>query len=101
MDSLKEKMSGHWKYKEINRSKIRDLIYFLGEDWIDYGVLGNDLVIEKYKNEATSAYQPKRCNVCKKYWHITLGYNKKKNKEYLRDSIFNNTPAIKEKCWNC
>jgi len=101
MNSSNKMASGHWKYKEITRAKIRDLVYFLGEDWIDYGVIGNDLVIEKYKNEATSAYQPKKCNVCKKYWHVTLGDDKKKTKEYLRTSIFGNSPAIKETCWNC
>ena len=29
--------SGDWKYKEKTWAKIRDLTYYLGEDWIDVG----------------------------------------------------------------
>ncbi|MDA8851123.1 hypothetical protein N9I45_00515 [bacterium] len=102
MDSSDKMASGQWKYKEKTKAKIRDLIFYLGEDWIDYGAIGNDLIIEKYKNEATSAYQPKKCHVCNKYWHVILDTNNhKKSKEYLRTSIFGSSPAIKEKCWKC
>jgi len=49
MDSSDKMASGQWKYKEKTKAKIRDLIFYLGEDWIDYGAIGNDLIIEKYK----------------------------------------------------
>ena len=102
MDSSKEMASGHWKYKEKSRAKIRDLIHYLGEDWIDYGTIGNDVIIDKYKNTATSAYQPNKCPKCHRYWHVTLdNENHFKVEEYLRNSIFGSLPALKKKCKNC
>tara|TARA_R110002033_G_scaffold26368_5_gene60176 strand:- start:1421 stop:1714 length:294 start_codon:yes stop_codon:yes gene_type:complete len=92
---------GKANYKRRNKTKINDLIYYLGEDWIDYGILGNDINIKKWQNDAKSNYQPKKCNVCKRYWHLLVRENKRNDREYLKTSIFGSTPAIKEKCWNC
>ena len=89
--------SGDWKYKEKTWAKIRDLTYYLGEDWIDVGSIGNESVIAKFKSEATSNYQPHKCPSCNKYWHYSLN----KETEYLRDTIFGGLPAIKKKCCNC
>tara|TARA_R100000278_G_scaffold122469_1_gene108745 strand:+ start:1198 stop:1500 length:303 start_codon:yes stop_codon:yes gene_type:complete len=93
--------SGHWKYKEKTWAKIKDLTYYLGEDWIDIGSMGNDAVIAKFKAEATSNYQPHKCPACNRYWHYALNRSEKKETEYLRDTIFGGVPAIKKKCCNC
>lgn len=101
MKGSSKKASGYSKYREMNRAKIRDLRYFLGEGWIDIGNLGNDANISKWKDSATSAYQPKQCLKCKKYWHIQLMRNRLKQIEYLKESNFYRLPSIKETCINC
>ena len=101
MKSSSKKASGYYEYREKNRAKLRDLIYFLGEDWIDIGVLGNEINTERWKLIATSAYQPKKCDTCKKYWHVCLDNRKKKSSEYLLESIFGNIPIESETCFNC
>ena len=99
MSSPNEGASG--KEREITRARIRDLEYFLGEGWIDYGMIGVDMEIAKYRNYATSAYQPKKCLQCSQYWHYTLGGENKKTPIYLNQSVFANIPAEKETCWKC
>ena len=37
-----KKASGYYEYREKNRTKLRDLIYFLGEDWIDISAIVNE-----------------------------------------------------------
>ena len=74
---------------------------YLGDDWIDYGVISADIVVEMYRDIATSAYQPKKCSVCGEYWHETLGSGNLKNPSYLKRSVFGGIPAIKETCWLC
>ena len=102
MKSSSKKASGYYKYREKNRAKIRDLIHFLGEGWIDIGNLGNDANISKWKNSATSAYQPKQCLKCKKYWHVKLNEGSRlKQIEYLKERNFYKLPSIKETCIDC
>tara|TARA_R100000781_G_scaffold111591_1_gene78149 strand:+ start:19351 stop:19653 length:303 start_codon:yes stop_codon:yes gene_type:complete len=100
MGSSKDENKGETVYKKRAVARIRDLIYYLGEGWVDIGEIGNNANTEKYRNIGTSNYQPKKCPLCKKYWHLYLDSNKISN-EYLRDSIFKNIPVDKEKCWNC
>tara|TARA_R110000803_G_scaffold46664_2_gene97884 strand:+ start:8467 stop:8772 length:306 start_codon:yes stop_codon:yes gene_type:complete len=96
-----KKASGYYEYREKNRTKLRDLIYFLGEDWIDISAIGNEKNTQIWRDTGTSAYQPKKCDICKKYWHIALNRRKKKSEEYLLDSIFGNMPVIIETCSKC
>ena len=91
------KASGRY-YKKVNKAKVRDLEYYLGDDWIDYGVISADIVIAMYKNIATSAYQPNYCSICNQYWHLELMRQNYKEEQYLKDSIFKNIPAVKKSC---
>jgi len=96
---LKGGMSG--KHRKITQARVRDCAYYLGEDWIDYGALCADIVVELYRNIATSSYQPKKCPMCKEYWHEVLGTSNKKIPNYLKRSVFGGIPAEKEVCWLC
>lgn len=83
------------------KAKVRDLESYLGDDWIDYGVISADIVVEMYRDIATSAYQPKKCPDCNQYWSMYLDSKHKKAKRYLKNSVFGGIPAIKETCWEC
>ena len=95
-----DKASGRY-YKQSTKAKVRDLEFYLGEDWIDYGVISADIVIAMYKNIATSAYQPNYCKKCNRYWHLQLKRQNYKVEQYLKDSVFKNIPAIKKNCSMC
>ena len=89
------------------KARIRDLEYYLGSDWMDWGVITGDVVLELYRNTATSAYQPKKCLQCGEYWHTTIDYQSSGKYArtfrpvYLSKSIFGNIPCIKETCSKC
>ena len=94
-----KKASG--KERRITQARIRDLEYYLGDDWIDYGCIGADIVVAMYQQIATSAYQPKQCPSCKKYWHMQLVRQNYKKQTYLRNSIFGSIPCEKGTCQEC
>ncbi len=94
-----KKASG--KERRTTQARVRDIEYYLGSDWIDYGVISADIVIEMYQSIATSAYQPNKCPSCKRYWHMQLVRQNYKKPTYLRDSIFGGVPAIIKKCNMC
>ena len=90
-----------WAFRQKTRVKIRDLLYYFGEEWIDIGLIGNDNNYIKHKNAGRSAYQPKKCPVCKKYWGSTMGCDKSYGWRYYPKSVFGSVPAIKKMCWTC
>lgn len=91
-----------WKAGEITKARIRDLKYYLGDEWIDYNTIAVDAVIAKYKKLGTSAYQPKKCPVCKKYWSYTIDNRAHaKLPVYLKQIVFGGLPAEDEICHNC
>jgi hypothetical protein len=83
------------------KARIRDIAYYLGEDWIDFTVITSDAMTNYYRNLCTTSYQPKKCPVCKIYWvnSITTSRGKLEPKEL--DKHFYNIPAEREKCWKC
>jgi len=83
------------------KARVADLEFYLGDDWIDYGVISADIVVEMYRDIATSAYQPKKCPDCNQYWSMYLDSKHKKAKRYLKNSVFGGLPAIKECCDMC
>ena len=101
MSSQSQRIGGSRQSRRITRARVRDLEYYLGNDWIDYGVISADIVIEIYRDIATSAYQPMQCPSCKKYWNWTLSSENKKRPTYLRQDVFGGIPTEKEVCWEC
>jgi len=89
------------QYRRQTQARVADITYYLGEDWLDYGVISADIVVEMYRDIATSAYQPKQCPICKAYWNDELSSSNKKKPSYLKRSVFGNLPTIKEVCWEC
>ncbi len=94
-----KKASG--KERAITQARIKDLEYYLGSDWVDYSKVSSELIIEMYRSIGTSAYQPKQCLSCKKYWHMELLRQNVKKQTYLRSAIFGNIPTEKETCQVC
>ena len=39
--------TSEWKAGEITKARIRDLKYYLGDEWIDYNTIAVDAVIAK------------------------------------------------------
>ena len=101
MTAQKAEGSSEAYMRALTRAKVADIEYYLGSDWIDYQVLSIDTIVSIYRDEAISAYQPKKCPSCKKYWHETLGGENIKRPQHLPQSVFGGLPAEKEKCWMC
>tara|TARA_Y100001938_G_C7860681_1_gene315428 strand:- start:2 stop:322 length:321 start_codon:yes stop_codon:yes gene_type:complete len=86
---------------EQTKARIKDLRYYLGDDWIDWTVQTGDSLVNHYRNSGTTAYQPKKCPVCKKYWSYFILSHRAGIRQKKLDTHFNNLPAISEKCEDC
>ena len=85
---------------EQTKTRIKDLEYYLGKEWVDFKPTTADSMVNYYRNLSTSSYQPKKCPACKKYWVNTITERGKLIPREL-DKHYYNIPTEKEKCWEC
>tara|TARA_R100001594_G_C3939454_1_gene240249 strand:- start:382 stop:678 length:297 start_codon:yes stop_codon:yes gene_type:complete len=86
--------------RRITQARTKDIEFFLGEDWVDYGMIRKNAAIEVFKNIGTSSYQPHLCTKCDRYWHYEMTKSALAQ-EYLSQSIFKGVPVEKGICSEC
>ena len=93
------KKTGEYE-KRITQARTKDIEFFLGEDWVDYGMIRKNAAIKVFKDIGTSSYQPQLCIECGRYWHLELTKSALAQ-EYLSQSIFKGVPINRSTCKEC
>ena len=104
---------GNSRYEDISKAKVDDLIYYLGEDWIDWKCLDfpNYSKSGKYKIPKGKKQSKKhrsnsevfRCLKCKRPYETKSmdSGGRIVGDRYLNPNIFNNVPLNKKDCDSC
>lgn len=98
------------EYEDISKAKVADLVYYLGDDWIDWKsvdvshsgtVMYRKLRGKKVKEGSNS--EVFRCLKCKRPYETKSmdSAGKVVGDRYLNPNIFNNVPLNKKDCDFC
>ncbi len=98
------------EYEDISKAKVADLVYYLGEDWIDWKCVdvasGSTEIYRKFKGKKikeVSTSEVYKCLKCKRPYETRSmdSAGKVVGDRYLNPTIFNNVPLNKKDCDSC
>lgn len=96
-------------YEDISRAKLRDLVHYLGHDWVDWECVDVPFASKEVYRTKASVNRDRtnskvyRCTKCLKAYETKVigGSGNLIPDRYLPETVFVNVPLDKKECVNC
>ena len=91
-------------YREKTLTRIKDLEFYLGSDWIDWSTSKVEITDKSsFGSQASVNSKVLRCSICKDVYQTnTIGYSDRNiGNAIIKDRMYNNIPLYRGECGLC